>query len=161
MVTFFFLLFSLSFFLNNGSQLSVSVFTLAHIHQLIQLPSYQTNCKSTNISSPLCPHGAVCLQGLQFLHSSELKVHGNLRSSNCLVDNRWTCKLSGFGLRNLLRGEQPLDTQDDNTRYTSEYGGGGGGGGGGGVCYEGFWSQKPTERITPRRQSGWQHQIHQ
>ena len=54
------------------------------------------------------------------------------------MDNRWTCKLSGFGLRNLLRGEQPLDTQDDNTRYTSEYGGGG--------CYEGLWSQEPAER---------------
>ena len=38
------------------------------------------------------------------------------------MDNRWTCKLSGFGLRNLLRGEQPHDTQDDSARYTSEYG---------------------------------------
>ena len=59
-------------------------------------------------------------QGLQFLHSSELKMHGNLRSTNCLVDNRWTCKLSGFGLKNLLRGEHP-DDSDDNTKYTSRW----------------------------------------
>ena len=34
--------------------------------------------------------------------------------------------MKDFCLRNLLRGEQPLDTQDDYTRYTSEYGGSGG-----------------------------------
>ncbi|XP_025086126.1 atrial natriuretic peptide receptor 1-like isoform X2 [Pomacea canaliculata] len=37
--------------------------------------------------------------GLNYIHGSELKVHGNLTSANCLLDNRWTCKLSGFGVR--------------------------------------------------------------
>nr|KAG5693848.1 hypothetical protein BaRGS_009904 [Batillaria attramentaria] len=55
--------------------------------------------------------------GLNFIHDSELKVHGNLRSSKCLVDTRWTCKLSGFGLREVLRTERPPADLDEQTRY--------------------------------------------
>ena len=32
------------------------------------------------------------------IHRSSVVVHGNLRSSTCLVDNRWVCKLSNFGM---------------------------------------------------------------
>ena len=39
----------------------------------------------------------VC-HGLDFINKSNIKFHGRLKSSNCLVDNRWTIKLSGFGL---------------------------------------------------------------
>ncbi|XP_014779300.1 uncharacterized protein LOC106875598, partial [Octopus bimaculoides] len=36
--------------------------------------------------------------GMEFLHDkSEIKTHGRLKSSNCLVDKRWTVRLSGFG----------------------------------------------------------------
>ncbi|XP_018019418.1 atrial natriuretic peptide receptor 1 isoform X2 [Hyalella azteca] len=38
------------------------------------------------------------LQGLNFLHKSALKMHGNLKSSNCVIDSRFVLKLSGFGL---------------------------------------------------------------
>ncbi|XP_065672678.1 atrial natriuretic peptide receptor 1 isoform X2 [Hydra vulgaris] len=38
-------------------------------------------------------------QGLQVIHKSLVGVHGHLRSSNCLVDSRWVCKVSNFGLR--------------------------------------------------------------
>uniref|UniRef100_A0A0L8GP16 guanylate cyclase n=1 Tax=Octopus bimaculoides TaxID=37653 RepID=A0A0L8GP16_OCTBM len=35
--------------------------------------------------------------GMEFLHdNSEIKTHGRLKSSNCLVDKRWTVRLSGF-----------------------------------------------------------------
>ena len=30
------------------------------------------------------------VKGLSFIHSSELQCHGNLKSSNCVVDGRWT-----------------------------------------------------------------------
>lgn len=46
----------------------------------------------------------VC-QGLQALHNSNIGFHGRLRSTNILVDNRWSVRLTGFGL-NLFRKNQ-------------------------------------------------------
>ena len=34
-----------------------------------------------------------------YLHKSPIASHGNLSSANCLVDNRWVLKISGFGLQ--------------------------------------------------------------
>ena len=39
--------------------------------------------------------------GLRALWKSEIGVHGNLKSSNCLIDDRWSVKLSNFGLASL------------------------------------------------------------
>jgi len=47
-----------------------------------------------SILSELC-------EGLAFLHNSDLQFHGRLRSSCCLVDERWKVKISQFGLRNM------------------------------------------------------------
>lgn len=39
------------------------------------------------------------VRGMTYLHkNSSISVHGNLKSSNCLVTSRWVVKLSGFGL---------------------------------------------------------------
>ncbi|XP_045214115.2 receptor-type guanylate cyclase Gyc76C-like [Mercenaria mercenaria] len=38
------------------------------------------------------------LQGMIFLHDSELVYHGNLKSSNCVVNSRWTVQITDFGL---------------------------------------------------------------
>lgn len=38
-------------------------------------------------------------KGLCFLHNSAIGWHGNLRSTNCLIDERWQVKLSDFGLK--------------------------------------------------------------
>ena len=40
------------------------------------------------------------LSGMEFIHKSNIYCHGHLRTSNCLVDKSWTCKISGFGLDN-------------------------------------------------------------
>jgi len=33
-------------------------------------------------------------KGMEYLHKSHLHSHGNLKSSNCLVDGRWTARVS-------------------------------------------------------------------
>uniref|UniRef100_A0A3Q2CKS9 Guanylate cyclase n=1 Tax=Cyprinodon variegatus TaxID=28743 RepID=A0A3Q2CKS9_CYPVA len=38
------------------------------------------------------------VNGMDFIHHSKLKFHGNLKPSTCLVDSRLQIKLSGFGL---------------------------------------------------------------
>ncbi|XP_033638066.1 atrial natriuretic peptide receptor 1-like [Asterias rubens] len=36
-------------------------------------------------------------KGLQYLSSTSLKSHGRLKSSNCVIDKRWVCKLTDYG----------------------------------------------------------------
>uniref|UniRef100_T1JDE4 Guanylate cyclase n=1 Tax=Strigamia maritima TaxID=126957 RepID=T1JDE4_STRMM len=36
--------------------------------------------------------------GMDYIDKSNLQSHGHLTSKNCLIDNRWTCKVSGFGV---------------------------------------------------------------
>lgn len=43
------------------------------------------------------------LQGLEFLHNSPLGLHGALCAENCVIDSRWTVKLTDFGLPTVLR----------------------------------------------------------
>lgn len=49
------------------------------------------------------------LKGLIYLHDSEIISHGNLRSSNCLVDSRWVCQLSDFGLHEFKFGQDEMN----------------------------------------------------
>ena len=51
-------------------------------------------------------------RGLQFLHKSELEVHGRLKPGNCLIDSKWTCKLSTYGLSPLFEYEE-LEFEED------------------------------------------------
>ena len=41
------------------------------------------------------------VEGMSFLHSTSLKFHGRLRSSNCVVDSRFMVKIINYGLRSL------------------------------------------------------------
>ncbi|KAL3290062.1 hypothetical protein HHI36_023431 [Cryptolaemus montrouzieri] len=56
-------------------------------------------------------------RGMLYLHSSSLKSHGTLSSIHCLVDNRFSVKISDFGLRSLDCFSEDYKTQDD-TEYS-------------------------------------------
>ena len=50
------------------------------------------------------------LQGMAYLHGTEIKSHGNLKSSNCLVDSRWVLKITDYGLPT-FREKHKLQTE--------------------------------------------------
>ncbi|CAO4363910.1 unnamed protein product [Caenorhabditis nigoni] len=49
-------------------------------------------------------------EGLHFLHKSFLRLHGNLRSATCLVNDSWQVKIAEFGLE-FLQDEEECPTQ--------------------------------------------------
>ncbi|KAK2141945.1 hypothetical protein LSH36_1012g00006, partial [Paralvinella palmiformis] len=55
------------------------------------------------------------LEGMEYLHSSPVGSHGRLKSSNCVVDNRWVCKVTDFGLDQLRSKER---WADEHRRYS-------------------------------------------
>ncbi|CAO4383407.1 unnamed protein product [Caenorhabditis nigoni] len=53
------------------------------------------------------------VKGLQFLHeNSKIGYHGNLKSSNCVVDAYWRIKLSNYGMEQ-IRVDEPEAKPDD------------------------------------------------
>ena len=54
------------------------------------------------------------LKGLSYLHNAALMCHGNMKSSNCVVDSRFVLKLTDFGLLAVRRN---LDLDKDSYEY--------------------------------------------
>ncbi|GBM47917.1 Atrial natriuretic peptide receptor 2 [Araneus ventricosus] len=52
------------------------------------------------------------VKGMAYLHSTDIRSHGNLKSSNCLVDSRFALKITDFGLHSLRSTDE--DEQMDN-----------------------------------------------
>ncbi len=42
------------------------------------------------------------VQGMSYLHASDIQVHGRLKSTNCVVDNRMVVKITDFGCNTFL-----------------------------------------------------------
>lgn len=60
------------------------------------------------------------LQGLSALHASPVQVHGHLRSSKCLIDSRWVCKVADYGLHLLKSGQSSQDV-GEHAKYKSKF----------------------------------------
>lgn len=54
------------------------------------------------------------IEGMIYLHGSEIKYHGHLKSTNCVIDGRFMVKIVDYGLRSLHR--QVSRQQDLNPR---------------------------------------------
>ncbi|XP_030597779.1 atrial natriuretic peptide receptor 1 isoform X1 [Archocentrus centrarchus] len=50
------------------------------------------------------------VKGMVFLHNSVIVSHGNLKSSNCVVDSRFVLKITDYGLQSLRTSSCPEDT---------------------------------------------------
>ena len=57
---------------------------------------------------------------MTYIHQSPIGCHGRLRSSNCVVDNRFVLKLTDFGLPTFL-GQHDLDKGSDNNDFFSKH----------------------------------------
>lgn len=61
------------------------------------------------------------IKGLRYLHESDLRVHGNLKSTNVLVTNLWVLRLTNFGLLELRSTNAASESnKDDYQLYRSQ-----------------------------------------
>lgn len=56
-------------------------------------------------------------QGMLFLHNSAINAHGNLKSSNCVVDSRFVLKITDYGLESFRHAP---DNDDAHALFASE-----------------------------------------
>uniref|UniRef100_A0A6Q2Y3L1 Guanylate cyclase n=1 Tax=Esox lucius TaxID=8010 RepID=A0A6Q2Y3L1_ESOLU len=55
-------------------------------------------------------------KGMSYLHSSDIQVHGRLKSTNCVVDNRMVVKITDFGCNTILNPSRDLWTAPEHLR---------------------------------------------
>uniref|UniRef100_A0A8D2KZ79 Guanylyl cyclase C n=1 Tax=Varanus komodoensis TaxID=61221 RepID=A0A8D2KZ79_VARKO len=56
-------------------------------------------------------------KGMSYLHSSKTEVHGRLKSTNCVVDNRMVVKITDFGYNSILPPKKDLWTAPEHLRH--------------------------------------------
>ncbi|XP_033018095.1 heat-stable enterotoxin receptor [Lacerta agilis] len=56
-------------------------------------------------------------KGMSYLHSSKTELHGRLKSTNCVVDNRMVVKITDFGCNSILPPKKDLWTAPEHLRH--------------------------------------------
>lgn len=56
---------------------------------------------------------------MDYLHSVDIKFHGRLTSSNCVVDSRWILKITNHGLREFKAHNERLSVRS--CGYVQDY----------------------------------------
>ena len=57
---------------------------------------------------------------MDYLHSTDIKCHGSLKSSNCVVDGRWVLKITDYGLTK-FKANQTEREEGDYARFYREF----------------------------------------
>ena len=62
-----------------------------------------------------------CFQkGMLYLHNNTpIGVHGNLKSTNCVIDSRWVCKITDIGLFKFKEGQEVDIEVGEEQKYNS------------------------------------------
>ncbi|GAA6079558.1 guanylyl cyclase C isoform X1, partial [Tachysurus ichikawai] len=55
-------------------------------------------------------------KGMSYLHASNTEIHGRLKSTNCVVDNRMVVKITDFGCNTILTPGKDLWTAPEHMR---------------------------------------------
>ncbi|XP_055336545.1 atrial natriuretic peptide receptor 1-like [Paramacrobiotus metropolitanus] len=56
-------------------------------------------------------------KGMNYIHGSELRTHGNLKSSNCVVDSRFVLKITDYGPHCMREAEEPVESDVGSHAY--------------------------------------------
>jgi atrial natriuretic peptide receptor A len=58
---------------------------------------------------------------MHYLHSTPIHSHGQLKSSNCVVDSRFVLKITDFGLHDLRKtADDPENNKDSHEFWKSK-----------------------------------------
>jgi len=60
------------------------------------------------------------VRGMGYIHSTDIKSHGNLKSSNCVVDSRFVLKITDFGLHS-IRGKEDQNADEEYAYYKAKF----------------------------------------
>lgn len=65
---------------------------------------------------------AESFQGMHYLHTTSILTHGQLKSSNCVVDSRFVLKITDFGLHELRKNPlEDTDNKESHEYWKSEF----------------------------------------
>lgn len=57
------------------------------------------------------------VKGMSYLHSTEIKFHGRLKSSNCVIDGRWVLKITDYGLHKFKSNQTEKEDEGEYAQY--------------------------------------------